>query len=169
MPQKDRYAYYLSYSTLVTLIPLFGTKLFELRRRGIFGGFMQENKNFWFSTKTLCKIRQLYLFTVTQNSLSTKGVSRSPGWQFYILQWTALSMRGFQNLHEGKVSYEGKQTYFIHPQPPPSPPQTFLFETSTIKYSIKGFFLKIQLGHKTKVRRQQTGNKNWKAGDILSF
>ena len=74
MPQKDRYAYYLSYSILVTLIPLFGTKLFELQRRGIFGGFMYENKNFWFSTKTLCKIRQLYLSTVTVNSLSTKGV-----------------------------------------------------------------------------------------------
>ena len=32
----NRYAHYLSYATLVTLIPLLGTKLFELRWRGIF-------------------------------------------------------------------------------------------------------------------------------------
>ena len=39
MAQKDRYAYYISYATLFTLIPLLGTKLFQLRWRDIFEEF----------------------------------------------------------------------------------------------------------------------------------
>ena len=77
--KKDRYAHYLTYATLVTLIPLFGTKLCQLRLGGIFGEFMKKNEGVQIYTKKKGKIHQKYLSTVTDITLSPKEVLRSPG------------------------------------------------------------------------------------------
>ena len=58
----DMYAHYFSYATLVSLIPLLGEKLFELRWIDIFGGFMEENGDVWIETKKNVKfIKKLSL------------------------------------------------------------------------------------------------------------
>ena len=72
MAQKDRYAQYLLYATLVTFIPFLGTKLFQLRQTGIFGGIMEENEDVWFQTKKLYKIWEKYICTITEITLSQK-------------------------------------------------------------------------------------------------
>ena len=71
---------FLSYATLVTFIPLLGTKLFQLRQRGIFGRIMEENEDVWFHTKKQYEIGQKYPSTITEITLSPKEVARSPGW-----------------------------------------------------------------------------------------
>ena len=79
MADKNRYAHFLSYATMMTVIPLFGTRLFQLPWRDIFAGFMEENEDSWFESQKKCKICQKCLSTVTEITLSPKEVSRSPG------------------------------------------------------------------------------------------
>ena len=46
MCQKDTYAYYLSYATLVSFVAYLGVDIFQLPCRHIFGGFQQEMRLF---------------------------------------------------------------------------------------------------------------------------